>query len=231
MAVSQFNDFNGGTDGALITAANSGGVSGTAFSTDSAAATYSAADGYPPGGLSAVNATAGLTSVKWTGLSLTGSSLFTRQHVRIASYPASDDHILFGFAAGSTQVAVLQINSTGKLVLRYGGSQIQAGISSTSIPLNTWVRIETEMTTTASAKFRVWLYTDPQALVETELVDTSPALGTSKIVEAWFYMPGGITYRLDSIGVAESAIGRALIPGVPRAATVAPTAVHRASRW
>lgn len=227
----RFNDFNGGSDGTLITTANSGGVSGTAFDA-AGTATYLASDGYPPGGLCAVNATTNIDTLTWSGFALTGNSLFTRQHIRIASYPASEAPILFGFAASSTQVARLNLSPTGKLVLRYSPAQTQAGISTTSVPLDTWVRIETEMTTNdVSSHFRVWLYTDPQALVETELVDTAPNLSTSKIVQQNFYMPDSITYRLDSIGIAETAIGRVTIPSVARASMVAPTAIHRASRW
>lgn len=231
MAVAKANTFDGGTAGVSVSAANSGGLSGDAFTSVNAAITYLGTDSYPAAGLSAVNATASLAAATWSALTLTGASLFTRQHIRIAANPASASPILFGFTSASTQVAKVDLSNTGKLVLSYSPSQTQVGITATTVPLETWVRVETEMTTGASPSFKLWLYLDPQATVEDELVSTSAALGASAIAELGFYTPGGITYRMDGVALAESKIGRIVLPQPPFATPIAATAIHRASRW
>ena len=232
MAVALANTFDGGTDNTQITTGNSGGASGDAFNSASSDLRYRASDAYASP-MCAVNPTANLALVTWSSLSLTGNSLFVRMHMRIASYPGSDQHCFFAFGPSSAQIAGMKLSSTGKLLIHFSGSQTQVGITTTSVPTEQWIRVELEVLvgTVGNARLRLWLYLDPQADTHTEMLDTSPNLGTTKPVDANFYLVPSITYRLDGIALAESKLGKMILPQVPFPTRIAPTAVHRASRW
>lgn len=164
MAASYYNDFEGGSDGTAVTAANSGGASGDAF--DAASVGTGSTLAY-----SAVRAWRGLLSLLISGgsavstfLSKTFAAATANATVRAVFYltanPAANLPIL-GFYSGSTVRVRISISTTGKIAI--GSPSGGSLVSTNSIPLNQWFMIEFKASTlgTTTGTSLIKIYTNP----------------------------------------------------------------------
>ncbi len=171
------NSFEGGTNGTTVTTGNSGGASGTAFNTvtlDSNTIAYDSTVAQK-GALSlkiSVGAVSGSPIVLWNS-GFTGTTMYWRTYVYITANPASNQNVL-RFRVGTTIVGTLRINTTGRIQQMYGTGT--AGATSTNaIPLSTWVRIETVITTstTTTGQMVTRLYLTADSTTPTETVSNT----------------------------------------------------------
>lgn len=167
------NDLEGGTDGATITAANSGGGTATAFDTVSTPQTgatlaYNAANAIH-GGFSAhykVGATSGQLYTAWS-TALAGPLLdhAERWYFNLAALPASTLDPVRAFRAGS-QVYRLRINSSGQLVVLDAGNATLY-TSTVAITAGSPFRLETKAHHAAGSastlEVKLWLNKDSSA--------------------------------------------------------------------
>lgn len=162
------NSFEGGTAGTTITAGNSGGGSGDAFTSVNAppAGGTNAFDNTSPikgtlHGRVQTGATSGLTSWVWgntAGLG-TPSQIWFRFYFRTGAYPVSKTRFLNFTTTGDTvQNASMILGITGILSVR-SGTNVDTDLGTYVVPLNQWVRIEARYqmsNATGNADARVW---------------------------------------------------------------------------
>jgi hypothetical protein len=231
MAVVRRNSFDGGTAGSAITTANSGGLSGNAF-TDTSRVVY-ATNGYPTGLAGACSEDDSFGTLTWGSLGVTGDTVYSRLYVRFSAYPADIEFLFRIEATGGGGVAsALGIDTVGKI--RMGGGNFGDWIATlpTTVPLNQWVRLESRTQLSGSEEHQAWLYLDPDSLTHTDTSTESSGLVSGSFTTATYNIPLGIGARLDTIGLDETKLGPAPVPGRPPAPrNITAAAVHRASRW
>lgn len=148
------NTAEGGTNGVTVTAANSGGASGDAYTTVTIGAggtlifdnthaahgslSYKVATGGSAVTVIAERTLAGLTSA----IALRGYGYFTAN-------PAAALYIATVAATGGTR-ARLRINTTGKLQITDSTDTLTAAALTTAIPLNAWFRFEVQLALSAT---------------------------------------------------------------------------------
>jgi hypothetical protein len=179
VAVYLTNSFEGGSQGTTVTTGNSGGNSGSAFNTvnigTGAAVTYDdthAAHG-TYGCLCSVPSAAEAAYCEWT-TSLTGSSLpqaWVRVYLYLTSLPAVTVNMI-RFVSGSTLCGAIALTASGTLQTRNEANAAQTTSSST-VPLNQWVRIEAYCVGSATAgSLQLQYFASMDATTPTE-TDTS----------------------------------------------------------
>jgi hypothetical protein len=152
------NSFEGGTNATAVTAVNSGGVSGTAFNSVAGAVTgatlaYSSTHA-AHGSLAlqiATSTTAGSQWVGWTTGFGTQSDFYVRFNMYLTAYPAASATLWRTFSAGAV-VGSINLTTAGILrTLDSTGASIAGVATSTSLPLNQWIRVEAHFTVSATA--------------------------------------------------------------------------------
>ena len=143
------NTAEGGTNGSLVTVANSGGGSGTAWTTVSigltAAFAYDTSTaGYGSTSYRTANGiTLGANYVAWDS-TVVGAvpRMYGRMYVRLSTGGYLRE--LARWRSGATQVARLRVNTSGALELRTtsGGAPTTGGVGSVFLAANIWYRIE-----------------------------------------------------------------------------------------
>ncbi|WP_204016072.1 phage tail family protein [Sphaerimonospora thailandensis] len=197
------NNFNGGSDGTKITAANSGGDSGDAFQTASST-NYTSAN--------ATGMRAPLVAVfpddngtlAWTGLTLAARTLYVRIYCYLTELP-SNAVVQIDAGSGST-VATIRFNSNGtvRLVNRSGVS-----LATTTSPVSTgqWVRIEAKIvvgTSASNGSCELRLYLNPDSGIPTDAVPASGVdLGTTLPARVMFFNPGFSAFYMDDVAVSD----------------------------
>ncbi|MFJ9740832.1 hypothetical protein [Streptomyces sp. NPDC101166] len=182
------NTFEGGSTGVGITTGNSGGTSGDAWSLvnlDSNTVEYDtarAAHGTVSARI-ATGATAGMPYLSWTS-GISGTTLYARAYLYLTANPGSNLNAV-RLMSGSTIVATVRINSTGKVGLLYASGSLTA-TSTASVPLNAWFRLELKAvasTTAGSVECRCYLGS-PDATSATEtLQGTGLNTGTNTAMD------------------------------------------------
>jgi hypothetical protein len=232
MAVYLTNSFEGGTNGTTISAANSGGNSGSAFNVvtigTGGALTFSNTQA-AHGSLSAEfvePASAVTITVAWT-TSLTGSSIPTvyfRAYVWYASLPSQGVRIV-SVLNGSTFLGGLQLNTTGKLSPLSAAGTAQTftgnGITATTNALNTgaWSRIEGFITGSATVgQISVSIFNTPDSVTPTETEATAATINTSAAITQLRFGDSStapsFTCYLDDLGGSDTGyLGPALLTG------------------
>lgn len=159
------NDFDGGTDGAVITASGSGGSSGDAFSqVGSLAPTYSAEQAHS-GGLSAHWMFSGTGAAALWFDDATGSATsYARFYLRHSGAPYGSEVRLLTFSGynDSGYCGILHLLTDGTLGYSDGssGTLQPASPSATPLPLGQWVRVEVQLVVGTSARVQTWLDPD-----------------------------------------------------------------------
>lgn len=151
------NTFNGGTDAATVTTANSGGASGDAFGTvfDSATGFINYDDAQSISGSMAglFFSTSATTSTSFVALHTSAAGITTveymRMYFRVAALPVSVMNIIqFKESVVATTGCSIQLRDTGTLQLVAPATARYT--SSTVVAANTWYRIEAKVTTNAT---------------------------------------------------------------------------------
>ncbi len=207
-SVTLTNSLEGGTAGTTITGANSGGISGNAFngpavgtgatlaydSTTAAHGTLSAKI--------ATGSTATNSYLRWSTALGTVPTVYTRQYLYLPALPATATRVLAAIGANGTDAA-LQLLPTGQLRSLNAGAAV-LNTSTTVLPLNQWVRIETMITgSTTSGQVQVKIFLTPDGTTPDETL-TSPLTNTAgAISDLRFGISGtavaNTTYWLDDL--------------------------------
>jgi hypothetical protein len=205
MAVTDLNSFEGGSSGTTITAGNSGGASGTAFTSVTGTCTFDNAQ-VMHGGLAAKFVTSATTAfVQWNTLGNLATAWF-RLYVYFTANPAASTRIANFQNSSATRCGTLLIGAAGKVLFVDGAGVTQLN-GAVSINLNAWNRIEgfiTGSATVGQEEFK--LFTTPDSTVPAETLTSAATLNTTGTIDQ--FVPGmsasaTVTYWLDDIGVTD----------------------------
>jgi hypothetical protein len=203
------NTFSGGTDGVTISTGNSGGVSGDAI--NSVAGTPKFENAHATGLRGPMHAliTASSTDViSWTSVSLSGRDLYTRMYAYVTANPGVLDYWQFPRVAPSTDLAQMYVSTTGKLSIRKAGSGTDLALTTNSIALNQWIRVEANYhfgTTSGNGSCEIRLFNDADSDTATEVATSSSIdLGTSlPDTLAFSYHTGMTSFEMDDIAMSD----------------------------
>lgn len=170
------NGLEGLTSGTTVTAANSGGTSGDAFTTVAPDSSTVVADNtFAAHGAISLKMATTTAMGPYVAYTITSSAAngSLRAYCYIEGYPTSNTNILRLYS-GSTIVGTLRINTTGKLGLLYGTGTL-GNTSTTTLPLNAWFRIEFQVTpgTGTAATVQAMIYLTPDSTTPTETLTSS----------------------------------------------------------
>ena len=142
------NSFEGLTLGATISAANSGGASGTAFDAVNigSGGALTAASGAAHGALCASleDTSAATTDLVWTSAGPFGAqtSIYYRMYIQISANPGNSSLRLFNVTTGGGSITTFFLNTSGKVEVTYSSSGTLFVISTAAVPIGSWFRIE-----------------------------------------------------------------------------------------
>jgi hypothetical protein len=163
------NIFNGGTDGQLITPANSGDASGDPFDVVTGSIIdFSSAQAYS-GALSArvPDATAN-ANLKWAGFGFTNEPVNYRVHLWLSAFPSGAGWVfLNGRNAADSYAFGLRVTVGGFIgVNDQSGTSVASGTGTTAtVPLSQWCRVEAEASASTTLGSLTWrLFTDPTSV-------------------------------------------------------------------
>lgn len=205
----------GGTNGAGITAGNSGGASGDAFESVSlgagATAVYDNTQAHS-GSLSAKLATGGSAadcSLNYGTALGAQTQVFYRAYVWMSANPAGNHRLFDAWDSGSGQLCfAVYLTTTGKLMsVNTAGSTIQT--TTASVNLSAWSRIETMLVGDATTgQVEVKLYNSPGSSTPTETITSAANQNTRGSANNYRFgsagdpMPAGRTLWLDDLGIS-----------------------------
>lgn len=217
------NNAEGGTNGATVTVANSGGASGTAFSSLSigTGATFAYDNTHARGTLAYKVATGTTNAVAYVQRNVTATATMGgRGYVYLTTAPPAL-HTVFRMMSGATVVADIRITTAGNFELNntVGGTTVT---STQTIPLNAWVRF-TWLLNISAGSFVAHFYDTADAA----LIDTLPLTGQSfgAIVTVDRMRTGVVLARADqpAFWLDDLAIDDAAEPGGTGPATLTTT--------
>lgn len=174
MALPLANGADGGTDGTLVSSANSGGASGDPFDVVATGTIMRyAVDQSAHGGMAyriPQGATFATGNLEWTA-SIGGAqaTLWGRAYYRFSSVAPSANMNLIRWASGGTNCANLRINTTGTIQFT-NASGVAAGTASAALSADTWYRIEYTIsfsTTAGSGTANIYLLDDTTPVTST----------------------------------------------------------------
>jgi len=188
-----YNNAAGGVLNGAVTAANSGGGSGIAWSSvdvmAGASFTFVNTASHGTLGYGLTSTEGNRVSFGWDGGAIPASMQQSmRAYIRLGTVPVIDQQLITAWA--STQyVATLNLNPAGKLVLvqRAGGVLYT---TTTTLAVNTWYRVEMSLevgTTATNGVIRFAVFAgDASTPLETQFTSTTADLGTTNLV-AWYF--------------------------------------------
>lgn len=160
------NTFESGQpDTTVITAGNSGGAAGDAFSSITASPTYSTthAKSGTLAGRFDTTATYAEIHVDWTSLGSLTTNTWFRAYCYFTAAPSGANLRLFGMRTVAGNCGFIAYNSTGKLE-SLNAAQTGAGPGSVNVAVNQWVRIEWRLlASTTVGEIEWWLYNTAEA--------------------------------------------------------------------
>jgi hypothetical protein len=180
------NGFEGGTNGATITAANSGGGSAnkfTAVSCTGGSATYSTAAAH--GLLGVTLASSSPCYLQWSGASVPSTSnSYGRLYLNRSANPGATQVLVKMGDASFVRDAQINIGTNGRLQL-IDSANVKQVTFTNAIPLNSWVRIEWHLVNAATGSLQVSMYLgDSLTPIETETasgINTGTVLGSLQV--------------------------------------------------
>lgn len=198
-----YNTLEGGSDTTTISAANSGGGSGNAFSTvvvgSGVTLTYSVTQSHKSVlGMKLVQpATPALTYVDWTGLgSLTGN-FYTRFYLYLAALPSATTYINTVRTSADVGCAFLRINVTTGFIEAANAAQsgIAASTGSVAVATNQWIRIESRIVaSTTVGQFEWRLFNNADSTVASDTVSVSSQVLGANIDKTRLGQPVAATF-------------------------------------
>lgn len=165
------NSFEGGTNGAVVTTANSGGASGNAFAEVTATSPTFTSARAAHGAMSAEVVAPG-TNIRYVSWAATDKTVFLRAYIYLTTTPVNEHQFIrIGASSGYTLVGV---GSDGKAFLLTGVPFTKQANAPTALPLNTWIRVELwadagTSTTTGSARFAYYTLDDTTPIWDSTL--------------------------------------------------------------
>jgi hypothetical protein len=141
------NTAEGGVSGQAVTAANSGGASGDAFSSVNGTWTYSGSQ-MAHGALS-VAPSANPSTLVWALASV--SQAAARFYLRLSNTPTAAGIVQVFYTGGSTTHAGRLVVTTGRQLTVQNSNNTAVSTLSQALALDTWYRIEVQVTIGASA--------------------------------------------------------------------------------
>lgn len=143
---SKGNSFEGGTNGAAVSAANSGGASGDAFTAVSIVApnTMVYDNTRAAHGAQSTKLTGGVLGVMACYYDFTGSSaVAVRAYFYFTALPTADHHLIaMQTAGGATRLLSIHINGASKLRIADASGTTGVWTATNTMPVNQWVRID-----------------------------------------------------------------------------------------
>lgn len=209
------NNGDGGTDGAAVTIANSGGASGDAFDGVTGAPTY--ASDAPLNGEAikvAMGPTVTANYVTWSTKLGTISSTYGRFYFRMSALPSSTLRIM-RFLSGSTVCCEFVLQSgTNKLGLKNtAGTDAPTAVPAAGgLSANTWYRVEFQIssfgTTTGAATWTVYAgnSTTPIGSASTSAANFGAASANSVRMGAVQGGDANASYWFDGFNVNDTAL-------------------------
>lgn len=203
------NSFSGGTNGNAITSANSGGSSGTAFSdvsTSDAVFSSTNATGARAPLVAKLNADGW---VEWDNVTpSSGRTLYVRAYIRITT-AYSQEWPVFVFYDGSFDPLGGAFLTTSRKLTVWdpSGVAISGSTTTSTVPLNQWVRVELKVTygtssNNGSVELRYYATESSGTATETKTV-TGVTLGTTLPSYVDFVgAPDGDAF-FDDVGVSD----------------------------
>lgn len=219
MAVTIKNSAEGQTSGTAMTAANSGGGSGTAFDSltlggSGTAITYDNSQGGAYGSNAykyALGTVSPAITVEWKA-TLAPSAIataFGRMYLKLTSR-ASGSIDIMSFRSAAQYAAEVTLNTDGTLWVSRGQHGGVVITMTTVIPLNQWVRIEAKCTGHASAgvlECKLFLNQDDTTPTETGSATALNTIGTLEAI--WFgnglTNPNSYNFWVDELGASDTA--------------------------
>ncbi|MEO3860110.1 hypothetical protein [Acrocarpospora sp. B8E8] len=175
------NSLEGGTPGAVITAANSGGLSGTAFgdsSVDTGNTLAYDSTTAAHGSVSAQVSTgvgSGQAWVAWTsGLPGTSPTIWGRSYYRFAGNPSAAVNV-FRILSGSNGImGSIRVNANGTLGMLHGSGTL-SGTSTAALTAGAWWRIEVMVTagTATTGSMACQIFWSPDATTPDQVLSVS----------------------------------------------------------
>jgi hypothetical protein len=202
------NTFEGGTNGAAITAANSGGASGNAVNatscTGGATLTYASGGGAHGSNVSAlVTPGTGACAMQWSKSITATSEAYGRAYINFAGNPTNTFALLRISDATPSRDVQVNLSKTGKLSVTDAAGTTQVTFTN-SIPLNSWVRLEWHLISAASGTFELRMYAgDSTTPIESHVltgINTGTSIGFYQL-GALSSIPAGFgtTFKIDEL--------------------------------
>jgi len=156
------NTFEGGTDGVIISGANSGGASGNAFDNTPGNPTFTAAQKMHGGlAVAITDATAGL-GVNWTGFGGITADLWIRYYLWIPAWPTGANLRTHQYLdAGGVNHGAFEVQTSGRPRWHTGLAATQGSVD---FPVSQWTRVEMRMRAdTSVGQIEVRWYATPDS--------------------------------------------------------------------
>lgn len=223
------NTFEGLSNGTGITSGNSGGASGDAFDlmTLGSGATATADTSKSAHGSVSMKLATGVSAAdcvaEWTSKIGTQTTLFVRMYLWIPSNPGTN-HRLFDLVASPNLCGALYLTTTGKVeAVDTGGGQMT--ITTNSVALSQWIRVEAKYTASATVgQAEVRLYNSADSTTADEIKISAASFNTQASFNEYRFgaagdpMPANRTIWYDDIGLSTVAFlgpaGAALVPQI-----------------
>jgi hypothetical protein len=209
------NTFEGGTDGTIITTANSGDVSGTPWdlvqigAVDATAEFDNARASQGTKSARLVSAaTAAVVQLRWSFDEI--PELFTRFYLYLPSTVALPVRLLFVETAGFTQVARYEIaDSAGTPVVRiYSEGDFANAVGTVAVTRDAWIRYETWVKLGSSGLVQAKLFNSLDISTADDIVSINPYASTNltagRVRFGWNAAVANREYWLDSIAMETS---------------------------
>lgn len=229
------NTFSGGTDGVTLTAGNTGGVSGDPFDTFAGTPQFESDNATGARGPMTVKFADSAARIRWDGFSLAGRDIWVREYFYLTANPSSSDIVTFIAQTTGTNNMTIFVDNNGKIAVN-DTTGAQVGLSSTSVNLNAWFRLEVFChtgTTTSNGEFEVRLYNSPDSFTITETV-SGTGNNFSTTVPNRVSWPGGTgigVYQGDDFAITDTGWIGPSPYGSPTNPRVSFSAVQRAGSW
>lgn len=164
------NNFDGGTDGVQITAANSGGTSGDAFDVVNGvdSLTFSNAQAHSSSlSMRGVNVS-GDRNGEWTGFGSITTSVYFRWYMYLSAWPTTNRHYPLSVrTAAGAACALFRVYTNGTFGVADASNSGTGQDSVATVSLNQWVRYEVRVQTSNGGVD--WkLFNSPDSTTETE---------------------------------------------------------------
>ena len=231
VGLSPFNTFEGGTSGTTITTANSGGTSGTAWDAvqQPTGGSITFDNTHTAHGGMAALLTGGSTGpgLNWKpqtiGLLADG---YGRAYFYITALPAAQARLVRFFLAGTGGPSI-ELNTTGTVEID-DAAHVQQAVTTNTVPLNAWWRIEWHHN--ASAQLVVRLYLGDSTTI-TEQITAAANTATSVDEVHTLLQVGAGNMWMDDVNAGVSTWPGPASPGLPARPAYTVSSVVGVTAW